>query len=193
MLIPAGYAQVNFIHSGVGAPLGAQWTLGLNVDDFVGTASEAATAIGIDWQSAGMDDAMSASVTLDSILVKFGPNATGPSALVSVGVAGSQPASGSPAVSLLVQKVTSFGGRQGRGRCYIPGVSESLIDPSGVIAGGLVSTAQAALDDFFDKLTADELVPVLLHAEGSPVSTPYHMDGFVVAGLAATQRRRIRH
>lgn len=192
MLIPVDYAQVNFIHSGVGAPHGAQWTLGLQVADFVGSATELATQVGIDWQSAGMDDAMSASVTLDSILVKLGPNATGASALVPVGVAGSQPASGSPAVSLLVQKLTGFGGRQGRGRLYIPGVSESLIDPSGVIAGGLVSTAQAAFDDFFDKLTADDLVPVLLHAETSPVSTPYHMDGFSVAAIAATQRRRIR-
>lgn len=191
-VIPSGYAQINWKFTGTSCPQGAEVTLGVDVSSFGSTAAAAASAA-ITAYNDNVDPIMPATVTLASVLVKFGPNATGPSAEVSSGNAGSGGgASASPNVAWLVHKTTAQGGRAGRGRMYWPGVQESEVDPSGTLSTAFVTGAQTAMDNFLADLGTALLIPVVLHGAASPLSTPTTILELNVDGVAATQRRRLR-
>ena len=191
-LIAAGFAQANFIFRGDGCPTGAEITLGLAVDAYTGTVADAASDLRNNFQT-NVLSVLPSGVTLDSVLCKFGPTATGPSASAASGsVGGGAGAQVSPAVCYLVHKNTSAGGRAGRGRFYLPGVSEGSVDESGTIAGATITALDAALADFYTQLGVDDLNPRVLHGAGSPLSAPTIINSFTVDSTAATQRRRQR-
>lgn len=192
MLIPVGFAQVNLKFSGTGQPLGGECTYGLDITGYGGDPADAALLIGNAWGSEQMDVLQSSSVTLASVLVKYGPNATGPSAEVAAGFAGTQTTPVSPNTSWLVQKRTALGGKAGRGRMYIPGIPESVVDASGVIDTSYVNSSQTHVSDFFLLQSAADLIPVLLHGPDSPIGTPTVITSFDVQFKVATQRRRLR-
>lgn len=192
MPIPVGYAQANFKFGGPAAPNGAECTLGIDLGSFSDGPGDLATALGGMW-AANILPTQVDDISLVSVLVKYGPDATGPSAEVAVGSSGSNSNPGTtPAVALLVQKTTAAGGRAGRGRMYVPGYNENLFDEAGVISGANLEALQEAWGDFYDALTVGDFGPVLLHGEGSPISTPTEITGFDVSSVAATQRRRQR-
>lgn len=97
-----------------------------------------------------------------------------------------------PNVSLLVSKSTPFGGRQSRGRMFLPPVwiAESNIDAGGTIAAGPVAAMQSRLTAFMNALDTAELTPVLLH--GTEATLPYEITSLTLQSLVATQRRRLR-
>lgn len=191
-LIPSGFAQINWKFAGTSAPNGAEVTLGVDISSYTGTPADAAGDAIAAYNSA-VDSIMPATVTLASVLVKFGPNATGPSAEVTSGNAGSGGgASTSPNVAWLVHKNTALGGRAGRGRMYWPGVQESEVDPSGNLTTAFQTGAQTAMNNFLAALATDLLIPVVLHGAASPLSAPTTITGLTVDGRAATQRRRLR-
>lgn len=197
MIIPAGFCQVNFFFVGVGLPHGAQVTLGL---DHTATAgfdpSDVATAVETSWATAVMPDFYVAAINMNKILVKFGPNTTGPSAELSTTQAGSGGVTAdSPNVATLVHKNTTMGGRQGRGRMYIPGAASTIMDADGVINPASVAQLQGDVDDFYTQLTSFGLLPVVLRGDTDPpppITTPEPISGFTVDGTVATQRRRLR-
>lgn len=192
MLIPDGCAQINWRFTGDAAPTGAEVTLGVAVDTFTGSVADAAASAHSAWSLTALV-IQSESITLDSTLVKFGPNATGPSAVYAVPFDGSaDPQADVPNTSVLVRKVTAFGGRTGSGRMFVPGYGEGLWEPNGTMTLLNLSGIQDSFDDLWTALTADNLVPVLLHGEDSPVTTPLPITSFQVQQLAATQRRRLR-
>src|SRR3972149_1785273 len=120
MPIPSGFGQVNYRFSGAGAPSGAEVTFGFTVpggDDPTTAGGDLITA----WNATDMPDLYSLSLTFEEVLVKFGPDATGPSAVTPAGGAGGLGAAGGPQQAYLVHKHTALGGRQGRGRFYVPG------------------------------------------------------------------------
>ena len=134
MIIPDGTAQANLLFTGSGVPTGAQITLGLSVDTFVGTPTDAAAVVIDAWDDSNIENQLVNQVALTGVLVKFGPNATGPAAQVSANIPGASTQDGvTPNVSVLVQKNTGLGGRSGRGRFYIPGLPESTVLSSGII------------------------------------------------------------
>lgn len=191
--IPNDYAQINWKLAGASCPLGAEVTMGANVSSYGGSPADAAGDAITAWVD-NIATVLPASVQLASVLVKFGPTATGPSAEVpsgSVGTGGG--VSASPQNAWLVHKVTTLGGRAGRGRMYIPGVQESEVDPSGAMSSGFVSGAQTAVDGFLSDLGTALLIPVVLHGAGSPLTTPTTIIGLTVDSHVATQRRRNRH
>lgn len=105
-----------------------------------------------------------------------------------------------PSVSLLVQKATNLGGRRGRGRVYIPWVTqEAAINDVGNIDGtSLAVRQQNALNWFLalenGGIPANTPTPmVVLHDEAGagvePAPTP--VVGLVVSQLVANQRRRL--
>jgi hypothetical protein len=191
-VIPSGFAQINWKFTGTSCPNGAEVTLGVDISSFSGSPADAA-GDAITAYNDNVDPIMPATVTLASVLVKFGPNATGPSAEVSSGNAGSGGgASTSPNVCWLVHKTTALGGRAGRGRMYWPGVQESEVDPSGTLSGAFVTGAQTAMDNFLGDLGTALLIPVVLHGAASPLSSPTTILELNVDGVAATQRRRLR-
>jgi hypothetical protein len=192
MLIPSGFGQINWIFASSGAPLGAEVTCGCETSDFVGTPTEAAEAAFDAWD-AGPQSVQQSTIILVGTRVKFGPTATGPTGEFAGNLPGGLGGSGvSAAVSLLVAKTTSFGGRAGRGRMFMPGMTEADVGPNGVVDSAYLGAAQTAFDTLHTALNTANLQPVLLHSETSPLSTPTIIDAFVVQGTVATQRRRQR-
>lgn len=192
MLIPLGFAQINAIHTGTSLPFGAQWTLAVNHDNIEQTPIQVAQAFEDALQVSNLYDQVCLGVTMTSVLVKFGPNDTGKSALEPAnepGVNGNQAA---PQAAFLIHKNTDDGGRAGRGRFFLPGVPDATLNPSGTIVSANLSAMQTALETFRTNLIANDLIPVVLHNVGSPLSSPSPITSFSADARAATQRRRMR-
>jgi len=192
MIIPAGYAQANYRFTGAAVPLGAQFTIGLDPDPAVDVV-ECATLLVESWNAGSIDEYYGSNCVLVGVDVKFGPNATGPSATGETSTQGNAGTSTVPPnVSVLIQKQTALGGRAGRGRLYFPAIPEAQVDGSGLVS----STWTDGLDVEFAAMAvawgAGGLEPVVLHGAGSPLTTPTPITDFVAAGQCATQRRRNR-
>lgn len=192
MTIPSGYAQATWGFSGAGVPLGAAVTAGVELG---GTATDP-TAVAEDLFGALGNTVMAQlhnDVALTSCLVKFGPDATGPSGVFTGAIAGSQTDEAmTPNVAFLVRKTTALGGRAGRGRFYLPGVPENSANEAGVVTGTAITNMQSELDDFLIAVGAADLNLVVLHGVGSPITAPTPLTALQVDGRVATQRRRLR-
>jgi hypothetical protein len=192
MLIPEDYAQINHFFTGPPIPLGAQVTYGVSLNVFGGDASDAAAAAYAAFQGSLLGR-MNSGVTMTGVLCKFGPNDTGPSGEFSGaatgGVAGT--AEG-PQVSVLITKTTDLGGRQGKGRMFIPAISETQINTGGVMETAARAAMQTEANDFFAALITANLPMVLLRAETSPILAPILVNSLEVQTRVATQRRRNR-
>jgi hypothetical protein len=192
MLIPVGFAQANWKFTGNCVPNGAEITMGLDITGTALTTPEIAEACFLSY-SGNMMDQHATAITLVSCLVKEGPNNTGASAEFTGATAGTVTGDTElPQGAVLVRKNTALGGHAGSGRNYLPGFNENLFSSNGQAAGPDVAGIQGAWDDFIASLLVSELVPVLLHSEGSPITTPTPITSFSVQALAATQRRRLR-
>ena len=192
VLIPDNYAQVNYKFTGVAVPLGAQVTLGVALANPAAGPDDVATTAAAGWTSSIRNEQVS-EITLASVLVKFGPNDLGPSTEQPVGLAGTAAAgSAAPNTAVLVRKVTALGGHAGRGRMFIPGILETQVGSNGFITPSALTGWQDELDNFFTFMEASDLPPVVLHSEGSPLSTPTEIVQLIVDPRVATQRRRLR-
>jgi hypothetical protein len=192
MQIPDGFGQANFRFTGAAVPSGAEVTLGFDISGYSGSAANAAEDAGQAWAD-NISNTQVVNCDLTSTLFKFGPNDVGPSAEVLTSGPGiKNNPSVTPNTGVLVQKITNFGGRTGRGRMFIPGIRETSVSDGGLIDPTELTDWQTALDLFFSDLNTFLLVPCLLHAEGSPVSTPRLITSFSVQATVATQRRRLR-
>lgn len=191
-VIPAGFGQANLLFGGPGLPSGGECTFGMDVATYSGTPADAASDI-IANATLNLMTEIGTGITLVGCLVKFGPDATGPSALVGAAVLGSAGAGLlSPNTTWLVHKTTSFGGRAGRGRMFLPGIREADVSDAGVISPTPLTDMQTAMTAFRSQLIADDLEPVLLHSAQSPIVAPSPIISFSVDSRVATQRRRLR-
>lgn len=193
MIIPTGYAQANFQYTGADIPSGAEWTMGFDISGYSGGPADLADDCVIAYNADDLSQFHTAGVSLTSVLVKFGPNNTGPSGEAPATSAGT--AAGNtcpPQVTALVRKLTAAGGRAGRGRLYFPGVPEGQVSGAGILSNAWITNLPAAMAATMALLDAGGAVPVLLHAAGSPIATPTPITGFTVAAQCATQRRRNR-
>lgn len=192
MIIPSGYAQLNAIFTGASVPTGAQYTLGLDIGAFAGGTQDIAQAFEASLVTAGLAAQIANNCNMTSVLVKEGPNATGPSFLEPANDPGTGGTAGAVAPAYLVHKNTADGGRAGRGRMYIPGVPEAKVDAGGVLASGVATAVTTAMNTLLADLTAEDLIPVVLHGAGSPISTPSVITAFSCDTVVGTQRRRQR-
>ena len=96
--------------------------------------------------------------------------------------------------TMLVKKVTNLGGRQGRGRMFVPGASLGGVSDNGTLTPGIRGAFQDAIDEFVTlvALMLDIEQAVLFHDSASPITTPTPLSGLLVDGRIATQRRRMR-
>lgn len=100
--------------------------------------------------------------------------------------------------AILVRKRTDAAGRRGRGRLYIPEVSESDVDNVGNLSSTYRSAwqtrATALLANLSDSAFDGVLPMVVLHrSEGAGVEpAPTPVTALVVETRIATQRRRLR-
>jgi hypothetical protein len=192
MEIGAGFAQVNWKFTGSAAPRGAEVTMGWDLSAYPNTPEELAADAAATWVDTFLTFQSSA-IELSSVLAKYGPNNIGPSAEISVGEVGGQSnATFPPQVSVLVRKLTSAGGRAGRGRFFIPGVGETTANESGIIPSDILGNWQGQADDFIDAMVGFGLVPVVLHGADSPITVPSPITSLQVSNTVGTQRRRLR-
>nr|CRY97485.1 hypothetical protein [uncultured prokaryote] len=188
MTIPVGYAQVLHSFTGNCAPSGAAITFGVDL----GTVLDPAV-VAQDMHEAFADNFMprlTNQITLAETLVKFGPDETGPSAVYADGVNGSSSdAALLPNSSILIRKVTFLGGRQGRGRVFVPGMSEEDVTASGYIESLSLAAHQTAADAWLAAVNDASVTMVLLHSDSL---VPTEVTSLSVAQIIATQRRRLR-
>jgi hypothetical protein len=96
----------------------------------------------------------------------------------------------------LVHKRTSYGGRGGRGRMFLPGVRENEVDSIGAVTAGTVTTFNTALSNWLTAIFAAAGTDgmVLLHDSVGAFAAvaPYIVTGLNLDPVIATQRRRLR-
>ena len=193
MIIPSGYAQINYRFTGTSLPESAECTLGVAISAFAGTPNEAATEIAGLWNSSQMDNLHAPSVKLTEVEVKYGPAETGPTGVWAGDIPGA--ASGvadSPNTAILVKKITASGGRAGRGRMYVPGAPAEKISEAGTLDTTWAPLMQGVLGDFYEDMGLAGFLPYLLHGVGSPLTSPTLITNFTLDTKVATQRRRLR-
>jgi hypothetical protein len=192
MLIPEGFAQINFIFSGNGVPTAAEMTMGCEIGDEDFTPASLAEVAAHTFEDTILT-IIDSQVGLASVHCKFGPNDVGGFGdFISGEGGGLGVAMTVPQCAVLISKQTAFGGRSGRGRFYMPGVTEADTDGSGLLGEDYRDAVQAEFDTFLD-FTVSQLWPmVLLHGEDSPATEPYPVTSLAVQERTATQRRRNR-
>jgi len=191
-IIPSGYGQVNMKFTGSAVPSGAEVTFGVffNIPH---TLQQTATDVEAAWNSSNMDTTQTDEITLSSIGVKFGPNATGASGEFPFNRPGTNTgAAVPPNTAVLYRKGTVAGGRAGRGRFYVPGMPEVNVDQSGDIIAAAHSSYQTASTAFLAALVASDLLMMVLHSPGSPIEQPVQVLTLLPDVRVATQRRRLR-
>lgn len=193
VIIPSGYALMSIGTKTPGDPENMYWTVGMLVDDetYGDLPDRAADA----WGST-MASITSSAVDLVHVIVKEGPNSTGPTFEwlgEEPGVdAGALPP---PNCAVLVRKITGLGGRKQRGRAYIPGVSSfsASLDSAGNFSSGDAAEITTAVGNFFTGIDTlfetTSVAPVLLHSDSTPPTT---IAAFSCEPKLATQRRRLR-
>ena len=196
-IIPVDFALVSVIFPPQSPlPYGAAFTFGVGVATPAGlTPASVATIVKNDLTSSGMHNLWAASVTPSKVVVKFGPNDTGGTGEAAHTEAGGETgATGAAATSILVRKNTSFGGRTGRGRMYVPGQSEGAIDAGGFIQAATLADAQTRATAFLNDMDAHLGGMYLLHNEGGAGAAlpPRHVTSLTVESICANQRRRQR-
>lgn len=89
----------------------------------------------------------------------------------------------------LVQKRTNLGGRRGRGRMFLPGVSIGATEEDGSVSIGVVGGIETNIVAMLAEMPSP-WSPALLHATAP--FTPTQIAAFAVQGKIATQRTRLR-
>lgn len=96
--------------------------------------------------------------------------------------------------AVLVRKQTDRVGRPGRGRCFLPWVTnQTNVDEVGVLSNAALTAMQTAADNWLAAMETDDIEMVILHDENVPgTTTPSLVTGLLVDPTIGTQRRRMR-
>lgn len=99
-----------------------------------------------------------------------------------------------PNTAVLVRKGTALGGREGRGRMYLPGLHQDIDNDNGIIVEPYFSQFQTFAAQFNTVCGINNVTHYLLHSApqlgGAP--PPTVVATLIVQPLLATQRRRLR-
>lgn len=96
-----------------------------------------------------------------------------------------------PNCSWVVQKRTALGGRQNRGRMFVPParLGETTVNAGGTVDAATVTAEQADWTAFHASMISGDYPMVLFHSDGSPSTI---ISQLVVEPRIGTQRRRLR-
>ncbi len=188
MTIPVGFAQVTHNIGGTAMAHPAAVVYGVDIvgaatpDEAAETAHGLYTDFIMKWATAA--------TSLESTLVKFGPDATGPSGIFAADEPGLVAGAGSPSnCAYLIRKNSALGGRRGRGRMYVPGVAESQVGDDGDLDNSFASDFQDDINNFWLALGLANMPMVILHDDAT---SPTPVTSLVLQAQIATQRRRLR-
>jgi len=194
VVIPAGYGLLSFHTLTDGDPEEMVWTVGVNLG---GTTDE--SKVPFDAHTAWVDNLQSETssvVDLARIVLKVGPSSTGPTYEDVTAASGTNGGSlPPPNCAVLCKKLTTAGGRKGRGRCYLPGISSisGTLDSAGNFASGSAGVISSAMNQLLLDISAGSTSGgaelVLLHSDST---APNLITEFFCEPKLATQRRRLR-
>lgn len=196
-IVPPGFAEVSlgFTRSGDPEPMYNVW--GVDLNDL---PPEEYGDLGPDFGNAFMAacvEAIDDSIVLTNIKVRIGNDGDPFVFEFAANIPGTDSYSIVPQnTAILVRKLSALGGRKGRGRAFLPWVSETSVSDAGVLTPTYVTAWQANMDDFITNrldsagtgLSVD-LGLVILHNDAT-VPTP--VTNLIVDPMVATQRRRLR-
>lgn len=189
MYIPVGYGIATYVFTSGFLPYGAVSTMGHSHALASGTPDEKAEEL-YDLFVASVAGALNVAINVERVIFRQGPQDAGlVGEHVGTATGGDGGQMSPPNLCLLVEKHTDLGGRRGRGRMFLPGVSEPIVDGSGVIAGDYLSDVNGNLGLWQDSLETANLNPVLFH---STETAPTPLTSMSLDPKAATQRRRMR-
>ena len=196
LYLPAGFYAYSFQLEGIALPNGGAVTgCGEN------TLDQAPEQIAIKLATrfiANLLPSMTEEARLGSVYVRNGQAAgAGPSFVHETNNDGSLTFSASsPAIAMLCKWITSIGGRRGRGRWYLPGITEDRVDRAGVLPATTVASVTQNLQNFRAGMATDSCPIAVGHRY------PAGFAGFKLAptlitsgscdGRVATQRKRQR-
>lgn len=99
-----------------------------------------------------------------------------------------------PAVAISCTKRTNIAGKRFRGRFYLPGVPETLVEEDGALSVSYLADVQTALDALMVALEADTAIGnlFLLHDSSTPATAPTRIFKLLARTPVATIRKRQR-
>jgi len=99
-------------------------------------------------------------------------------------------------IAFLIRKNSGQPGRRGRGRMFLPGVSEQDADQNGVVVGSKITELNANLATFYTAVTDADCDPCILHNTNivpPPSNTaPTPFASFTVEPIIGLQTRRLK-
>lgn len=199
--LPLGWALVSLNFSGSALPNQATSTFACETD--TETPASLATLVRTELRAANRPFAVATSVhglgiALANVHVKFGPTATGPEAEVGDGAGIGNPAGECvpPNTSYLLTKNTAQGGRRGRGRMFLPGLQEAIVNSGGTVLDPQFTTLQTQWSAFATAMAAAGNGLSLLHTYdpvlGEVPIPPSAVLSLTLSSRVATQRNRLR-
>jgi hypothetical protein len=210
LLIPPNFALASFNFRYVEGSEVAITTLGMDLTGDTGTGSGRADAIAGAWQTHILP-VQSNALTFVGVTLRVGTAGEPVVYEAPRSIGGSNVEAMVPRnTALLVKKITARGGRRGRGRMFVPGITpEAQIDQAGNLSALFRDNLQTnQFNALFNELNLMSGGPVLLHDDqvvtsynsitGKPVygtidpGPPDQITQLVVDPKAATQRRRMR-
>jgi hypothetical protein len=178
--------------TGAGTPQGAQITFGVAAT-LPSEPAIIANAVKSAIQDSDLLGNVGTATAITLILVKCGPNETGPMFELATNIPGEVGAQCVPPnTSVLFKKTTPQGGRRGQGRFFLPCVPETAVDNSGLLSDEYRVPFQTAADEFLDALEASGIPMLLLHSTERSGELPLPVTKLSVSNRVATQRRRMR-
>lgn len=163
--IPVGTGQATFVFQNLIAPKNVVCTMGLDLSDAGGDYVACANAAFTAWQTTFLPH-QSNNATLVHVDLFIG-NDSGSSGSVRSTLpaqdGGETADCEGPAISALVNKNTSFLGRAGRGRMFVPYIlPDNTTTTGGAIVGSRLTIINSAGTDFLDQLAAGGVdIPVI--------------------------------
>lgn len=196
--LPVGWGEAVFRFSCSGITDSIICTLGYLPDPAMSPANQALNVA----KSWGQDGVAARPITVtklgtawkwDSLDITFmtatGPQiASQPVNMQGAGITNTPP----PNCCVLLRKSTVRGGRQGRGRMYLPAglIAEANVTDAGAIPGATLATMQTSIDNALAQMATNNVPPELLHSTPTPL--PDHITAMTVQTVIGTQRRRLR-
>lgn len=192
-IIPPGFAEVSLRIRHTLLARAAFTTFGISIVAGGGNPQDLAAQVDMacaPFLYAGFDT----NVVVDRVRVTIGQDG-GPPVIGDLPVnrpGGRGMNSTAPALALLVNKVTSLGGRRGRGRFFLPWyVSVANVSEAGTIAPAEVTSLQTRMAEWHGDFDDQGISPVILHRTGVSVPpAPTPIVGFQVDPLISNQVRR---
>lgn len=194
VVIPSGFGLVSIWSNTEGDSEEMCWTFGVDVSGNSDPAS-CAGEIQEAWHD-HLEGLTSQAVIQTRVTLKMGPVGTGATYEFAANDQGTNTeALAPPNCAVLAQKHTTLGGRKGRGRAYLPGISSisNTMNSAGVFGASEAGEVQTALNSMQAQLmtepTNGPIEQVLLHSDAT---SPTPILNWTVSTKLATQRRRLR-